>query len=205
MSIGGLEETAAGAACGVVVVHIHFAADDVEFFGELGVGEGGVPHDVGEDVDGHGGAGGGDIDPVDGAIEGGVGVHVTAGLLDFVVDTAWAAAFGAFEEHVFEDVGEAGAEPASFVDAAGAAPCLGADDWRGVIFADDDDQAVVEGGQGGVVGEGGREVRWDGVGDALMFHDEAWGAVGGGSRFRAGRRERLEERFLWWEERGGGK
>jgi hypothetical protein len=88
LGIGGFEEAAAGPAAGVVVVHVHLAADDLEFLGEFGVGEGGVLHDIGEDIDGHAGAGGGDIDPVNGAIEGGVGVHVTAGLLDFLVDAA---------------------------------------------------------------------------------------------------------------------
>ena len=180
LSVGGLEEAAAGPATGVVVVHVHFAADDLEFLGQFGVGEGGVLHDIGEDIDGETGAGCGDIDPVNGAIERGVGVHVTAGLLDFLIDAAGAAAFGALKEHMFQDVREAGAEPATFVDTAGAAPGLGGDDGGAVIFADDDHQTVIEGGQGGVVGEGGQWMRRDGGGDAFSFHN------GGGERWATG-------------------
>jgi hypothetical protein len=56
-SVGGFEQAPAGAATGVIMVHGHFAADDVEFFGELFGREGGVLHDVAEDIDGGGGAG----------------------------------------------------------------------------------------------------------------------------------------------------
>jgi hypothetical protein len=95
-----------------------------------------------------------DIDPIDRAIERGIGVHVTAGFLDFLVDPAWAAGGGAFEEHVFQDMREAGAEPASFVDAAGAAPGLSGDDGRAVVFADDDGETVVQGDQRHIVRDG---------------------------------------------------
>ena len=109
------------------------------------VGEAGVLHDVAEDVNGDFGAGIGDVDMKDGAVEGGVGVHGAAGVLDLLVNAAAGAGGGAFEKHVFQNVGKAGAKPFSFHHAAGVAPGLGGDDRRAVVLADNDDQAVVQG------------------------------------------------------------
>ena len=81
---------------------------------------------------------------IDGAVEGSVGVHVAAGLLDFLVNAAAGAAGGAFEKHVFENMGKTGAEPGAFHHAPGVAPGLGRDDRRAVVLANDDDQAVVQ-------------------------------------------------------------
>ena len=100
--------------------------------------------DIAEDIDGDAAAGDGDIDPVDGAVEGRVGVHVAAGGLDLLVDAAGAAGGGALEQHVFEHVGQPGADPIALIDTAGAAPRLGADDRGAVVFANNQLQAVLK-------------------------------------------------------------
>jgi hypothetical protein len=182
------------------VVHVHLATDDFEFLGEFGVGEGGVLHDIGEDIDGHASAGGRDVDPINGAIERGVGVEIATGFLNFLVDATRATAGGAFEEHVFEDMREAGAEPAAFMDAAGPAPCLGGNDRGAVILADDDVQSVTEGDQGDIRGGAGKSVGRIGWGGTISFHDGREGqlaaVVGSGSAGWRGRRRGL----CFWEE-----
>ena len=147
LGVGGLEETTAGAAAGVVEAHVHFAADHVHLLGQLIGRQGGVLHDVAEDINGLGAAGVGDVNVIDGAVEAGIGVHVAAGFLDFLVNAAAGAGGGAFEEHVLEHVGEAGAEPVALMNAAGPAPGLDGDDGRAVIFAHDDGQPVIERGE----------------------------------------------------------
>ncbi len=107
-------------------------------------GKAGVLHDVAKNVDGDGGAGVGNVDMINGAVKGGVGVHVAARRLDFLVDAAAGAGGGAFEEHVFQNVGQAGAQPFALRNAAGVAPGLRRNDRRAVVFAHNDDQAVFQ-------------------------------------------------------------
>ena len=147
LGVGGLEETTAGAAAGVVEAHVHFAADHVHLLGQLIGRQGGVLHDVAEDINGLGAAGIGDVDVIDGAVETGIGVHIAAGFLDFLVNAAAGAGGGAFEEHVLEHVGEAGAEPVALVNTAGTAPSLNGHHGRAVIFAHDDGQPVIQRGE----------------------------------------------------------
>ena len=95
-------------------------------------------HDIAQDVQGDLGAGVGDINMENRAVEGGVGVHVTARFLDFLVNAAARARGGAFEKHVFEHVRKPGAQPFALVNAAGHAPGLRRDDRRAVVFAHDE-------------------------------------------------------------------
>ena len=145
--VGGLEQAAAGAARRIVLAHVHFAADHVEFLAQFVRRQRRVLHDVAQDVDGHARASVGNVDPIHGPVERRVGVHVTARFLHFLVDTRAGPGRRAFEQHVFEHVRQAGAEPASLMNAAGHTPCLRRDDWRAVVFAHDDGQAVVERGE----------------------------------------------------------
>jgi len=83
---------------------------------------------------------------IDGLLKGSVGVHVAAGALDGVWNVANGAGGSAFEKHVFEDVGDAGTHVFSLGNATGTAPGLSTDNWRTVIFADENGQAIFEDG-----------------------------------------------------------
>ena len=147
--VGRFEQTATRAATGVILVHIHFPKDNLFFLGHFVGRQRSVLHDVAKDVNGRVGTGVGRVNVKHRPVERCVSVHVTAGLLDFLINAAAAAGGGALEEHVLEHVSQAGAQPFAFVDAAGHAPRLGRDNRRAVIFANDDLQAVVQRGEGG--------------------------------------------------------
>src|SRR5450756_1522635 len=166
LGVSNLEQAAAGAAAGIVLAHVHFAADDIELLGEFIRRQGGVLHDVAQNIDGLHRAGVGDVDVINGAVKAGVGVHVTAGLLDFLVDAAAGAGGGALEQHVFEHMRKPGTEPFVLMDAAGGAPGLRGDDRRVVILAHDDGQAIIERGDG----DAGRNGRYgSGVFTCLLY------------------------------------
>ena len=149
------KQPAAGATAGIVLAHVHFAADDLEFLGQFVRRQRRVLHDVAQNIDRRGRAGVRHVNVIDRAVEARVGVHVTAGFLHLLVNAAAGARGGALEEHVFEHMREAGAEPFALVNAAGHRPRLRGHDRRAVIFAHDDDQAVFERGQGDAGGQGG--------------------------------------------------
>src|SRR5262249_53605449 len=100
--------------------------------------------DVTEDIYGDFRTSVGHVDMINGAIKGSVGVHVTAGFLDLLVDAAAGAGGRAFKKHVFENMRKACAEPIAFVHAAGHAPGLGGNDRRAMVFARDNRQTIVE-------------------------------------------------------------
>jgi len=144
---GGLKQPSARAARGIVLAHVHFAADDVQFLRQFIRRQRGVLHDVAQDVYRSRRAGVRNVNVIHRAVEARVGVHVTAGLLHLLVNPAAGARGRALEEHVFEHVREARAEPAALMDAARRAPGLHGHHRRAVIFAHDDDQAVVQRGE----------------------------------------------------------
>ena len=128
----------------VVLVHVHFAADDIQFLVQFLRGQTGVLHDVAQNINGDSRAGVGDIDMKDRAIKGSVGVHVSARLLHLLVNAAARTRRGALEKHVLEDMGQTRAEPFAFADAARIAPGLGRDNRRAVIFPNDEHQPVFQ-------------------------------------------------------------
>ena len=138
----------------VVLPHVHLAADDVELLGERLLGQRGVLDDVAQDVDGDARAGVRHVDVIDRSVERRVGVHVTAGFLNLLIDPAAGACRRAFEKHMLEHVRKTGAEPRPFVDAAGLAPHLRGDDRCGVVLAEDEGQAVVERDDADTSGQG---------------------------------------------------
>src|SRR6202022_5034716 len=69
------------------------------------------------------------VDPKDRAIEGGVGVDVTADILDFLRDGIARLRFCALEEHMLENVREPCAKSLVFFDAAGRTPGLYTCHW----------------------------------------------------------------------------
>jgi len=100
---GGGEEGLGEALVGVVFAHCDLAEDDVALFFGFGFIKGGAQCHASQDVNGERGMCAGQIDVVDGAIEGGVGVDGAAVCLDLLGDLAggeraWGAC--AFEEHV---------------------------------------------------------------------------------------------------------
>ena len=154
--VSGLEEPAARAATGVVVAHVHLTADDVELLLQLVVGQRGVLHDVAEHVHGDARAGVRRVDVIHRAVEARVGVHVAAYVLHLAVNLPRRPRGGAFEEHMFEHMAQARAEPAALVDAPRLRPRLRGNDGRAAVLAQDDGQPVVERGDGGAGRDGGQ-------------------------------------------------
>ena len=142
--VSGFEQAAAGAAAGIVHVHVHLADDDFHFLGQFVGGQRGVLHNVAENVHGDACAGIGNVNVIDGAVERRVSVHITAGFLHLLINATAGACGGPLEQHVFEHVREAGPQPFAFVDAASHAPGLRGNDRGAVIFAHDDGQAVLQ-------------------------------------------------------------
>jgi hypothetical protein len=164
---GGGEEEAARHVVGVVQPHVDLAADDVLFFLELVLRQGGRENHRGEDFEEGRQAAGRAVDVVNGAVEGGVGVPVAAGALDGGGELVGPEAAAAFENHVLQEVRDAGPELRAFVEAAAFHPELGADDRRGGIGVEDEGQSV---GQAVEKGGGGR-----------VFHEfPAWRQRNGG-------------------------
>ncbi len=126
----------------VVVAHGDLAQDDVAFARDLVGGQRAVQRHVGEQIDGDIEVGGGQVDVIDGAVVGGVGVDRAAVGLDGGGDLAAGAALRALEEQVLEVVGKAGAEEGALVLAAGFHPNLDGDDGRGVVGLDQQHEAV---------------------------------------------------------------
>ena len=141
----GAEHELGGLATGIVKSHRKFATDDFLLLHILVLGERGVLHHIGEDFDGLRGAVRGNIDPINGAVEGGVGIDVAAELLDLVGNRAGRPLFGALEKHVLENVRHPCPHPIGFVDTPRAAPGLDAGHRRAPILLDDKSQAVFVG------------------------------------------------------------
>ena len=102
--VSALEEPPPRTSTRVVLAHIDFAANDIQFLGQLSLGQCGVLHNVAQNINCRDRAGVGHIYIVYRAVEGRVGVHITAGFLDFQIDAPHAAGFGAFKKHVLENV-----------------------------------------------------------------------------------------------------
>ena len=209
---GGREHEFGAHAVGVIEAHGEFAADDLLLLCELLLRQGGVQGCVGEEFNRRGRAVRRDIDPVDGAVERGVGVDVAAGFLHRAGDFVGAAFLGALEDHVLEEVREPAAQPGVLVDAARLDPDLDAGHGGGVVGFDEDGEAVGEdAGEGAAAGEGGRggvrgrqEILHAGrrrcagvaVSAGLGGHLRLAAGTRGERRGRLGRAEGCEEGFL---------
>ncbi len=102
--VSRFEKTTGGALARVVLVHVHFAEDDLFFLFQLLGGNAGVLHDVAKDIDGHFPASVRNVDPVDRAIERSIGVHVTTGVLHLLINPSRWTRGGALEKHMFKHV-----------------------------------------------------------------------------------------------------
>ena len=131
--IGGFEHELPHHPIGIVVEHGELSPDDFLFLAVLLWREGGVHHRVGQNIERARDPFPRHVNPKDGSIEGSIGVDVAALVLHALRDRIGRARPGALEEHVLENMREAGAEMAAFVDAARAAPSLHACDRRAPI------------------------------------------------------------------------
>ena len=160
---GGREHEFGAHAVRVVEAHGELAADHLLFLGEFAVRQGGVERGVGQKFDRGGRAVGRHVDPVDRAVEGGVGIDVAPGLLHGARDFVGTAFFRALENHVLEQMRESRAEPLAFMNAAALHPDLHAGHRCGVIGLDQHGETVGEhAGQGMTAGQrgGGGIGRW---------------------------------------------
>ena len=129
-------------ATGIIESHGELAADDFLLLGVFFLRKRGVLHRIGKDRYGIRGAFFRDIDPVNRAVEGSVGIDVTAMVLDLLGDLAWRAFLGALEQHVLKDVREAGTHLFTLVNTSRAAPSLHAGHRCAAILLDDKREAV---------------------------------------------------------------
>ena len=144
-----------GPASGIIDAHGHLAEDDFFFLEQFVGRDGGVHHAVGQNFHRWLPVFRRQVDVVNRLLEGRIGVHVATGAFDRVGDVADTPGGGAFKQHVFEHVGDAGAQVLAFGDTAGPAPRLRTDNRRAVVFADQDGQAVIKDGfADGLGGEG---------------------------------------------------
>lgn len=142
--IRGFEEPPARAPSRVILIHVHLAQDDLLFFLHLSGRQRRVLHDIAKDINCDLGAGVRDVDVIDRAVERRVGVHVSARVLNFLIDAAGFPRGCSLKEHMLQHMRHARAQPSAFIDAAGFAPGLSGDDGGTVIFADDQRQSIFE-------------------------------------------------------------
>ena len=140
--VSSLKQSPAGSARWVVVAHLHFPSDDIQFTGQFIFGQGGVLHDVAQHLGGNLRAGVGDSDMIHRAVKRRVGVHMTASVLNSVINLNTGAVTRAFKQHMFENMGNPCAQPFAFVNATSPTPSLDRNDRRRVIRLNDDFQPV---------------------------------------------------------------
>ena len=131
--VGRLKQPAAGTTGGVIVAHVHFSADDIEFTGQLVPRQGGVLHDVTQDFGGESCAGVGNGDVINRAIERSVGVHLSARILDGMIDLQPVTVACALEQHVLEHMGHSGTQPFALVNRPRTAPSLNGHHGSGIV------------------------------------------------------------------------
>ncbi len=91
----------------VVFVDLDLFEDDAAFALDIGAGEGGIEDQVGEDVERNRHVVGERFDAKADGFLAGEGVQVAADCVHFAGDVLGGARFGALEEHVFDEVGDA--------------------------------------------------------------------------------------------------
>ena len=95
----------------IVEAHGELAADDFLFLGKFLGGKGRMQSRVGEQFHGGGRTVCRHVDPINRAVERGVGIDIAARLLHGAGDFVGAALFRALENHVLEQMRQSGAEP----------------------------------------------------------------------------------------------
>ena len=103
---GGIEQQAHSGLRWVIEPHIDFTADDVFFHLEFIFGQRRPIDHFGENVEKFLHTCGGAIYVINGAIKGGVGIPVTTSCLHDGGESGTIIGGGAFENHVFEKMGE---------------------------------------------------------------------------------------------------
>ena len=130
---------------GIIQAHVDLAQDNFLLLRDLIGGQGRVQHGVGEEVDGHRGVLSRQIDVIDCAVEGRVGVDVATVRLHGGGYLPAGAAGGALEEHVLKVVRQARAEGPTLVDTAGLHPHLHRTDRCRRVALEQNGETVGEG------------------------------------------------------------
>ena len=129
-------------AIGVIHAHRELAPDDFLLFFVFVRREGGIHRSVAQRLQRGANAIFRHVDPKNRPIKRGIGVDVTPDVLDALRNLIRRLRFGSFEQHVFQNVGQARAEMLVLIDASGRAPRLHARYRRAVVFLHDDGQPV---------------------------------------------------------------
>ena len=107
LPVNGAEHQLAQGAARIILPHVDFPADHVLFLVELGMGKGGPGGQVCEYVQGGVESFAEGINPIYRAVEGGVGIQVSAAVLDGFGQFTGAALAGPLKHHVLHEMGDA--------------------------------------------------------------------------------------------------
>ena len=125
-------------AIGVIHAHRELAPDDFLLFFVFVRRQGGIHHRIAQNLEGRADAIFRHVNPEDRAIEGGIGIYITANVLNTLGNLIGRSRFRPFEQHVLENVGQSRAEVLVLIDASSGAPRLHTGYRRAVIFLHDD-------------------------------------------------------------------
>ncbi len=142
---GGGEEQAGGGVVRIIEAHVDLAADDVLFLLEFTLRDDREEHQAAEAFEKDRQRVGRPVDEIHGAVKAGVGVPMSASGLHGIGELIGIVIAGALEDHVLEEMRDAGAEVAVLVHRAGFHPELGGNHRRGGIRIKDQGEAVGQG------------------------------------------------------------
>ena len=123
---------------GIVHSHRELAPDDFLLFFVFVRRQGGIHHRIAQNLERRADAIFRHVNPEDRAIEGGIGIYITANVLNTLGNLIGRSRFRPFEQHVLENVGQSRAEVLVLIDASSGAPRLHTGYRRAVIFLHDD-------------------------------------------------------------------
>ena len=140
--VGGGKEEQTGHAVWIIQPHGEFAPDYFLFFRVLHRRQSRVHHRISQNIERSSYTIFRYVRPKNSVVKRRIGVDIPADILDFLRDRIGRSRLCPFEEHVLENVRQAGAEMLVFIDAASGAPRLHTCYRSAVIFLHDNRKSI---------------------------------------------------------------